>query len=122
MIQLKRIYDPPDPDDGIRILVDRLWPRGVKKENLHMDEWIREVAPSDALRRWFAHDPAKWDEFRRRYSSELEENPDSWHPIFKAAQRTTITLLYSSHSHEQNNAVALKSFLEKRLEGKVSEA
>ncbi len=121
MIQLKRIYDPPDPDDGIRILVDRLWPRGMKKENLHMDEWIRDVAPSDALRRWFAHDPAKWDEFRRRYSIELEKNPESWRPIFNAVKRSTITLLFSTHNLEQNNAVALKSFLEKQLERKISE-
>ncbi|MGA7826254.1 MAG: DUF488 domain-containing protein [Geobacteraceae bacterium] len=119
MIQLKRIYDPPDPDDGIRILVDRLWPRGMKKENLHMDEWIRDVAPSDALRRWFAHDPAKWDEFCRRYSIELEKNPGSWQPLFKAAQQGTITLLFSAHNIEQNNAVTLKLFLEKRLEGQM---
>lgn len=122
MIQLKRIYDPPDPDDGIRILVDRLWPRGMKKENLHMDEWIRDVAPSDALRRWFAHDPAKWDEFCRRYSIELEKNPDSWQPLFKAAQQGTITLLFSAHNLEQNNAVTLKLFLEKTLEGQMIEA
>ena len=122
MIQLKRIYDPPDPDDGIRILVDRLWPRGMKKENLHMDEWIRDVAPSDALRRWFAHDPAKWDEFCRRYSIELEKNPDSWQPLFKAAQQGTITLLFSAHNLEQNNAVTLKLFLEKRLEGQMLDA
>lgn len=119
MIQLKRIYDPPDPDDGIRILVDRLWPRGMKKENLNLDEWIRDVAPSDALRRWFAHDPAKWDGFYRRYSLELEKNPDSWRPLLKAAQRGTITLLFSAHNLEQNNAVALKLFLEKQLEGQV---
>jgi len=122
MIQLKRIYDPPDPHDGIRILVDRLWPRGMKKENLHMDEWIRDVAPSDALRHWFTHDPAKWDEFRRRYNIELEKKPEVWRPLFNAAQRSTVTLLFSSHNLEQNNAVALKSFLEKQLEGKMSDA
>ena len=116
MIQLKRVYEPPDPDDGIRILVDRLWPRGLKKEDLHMDEWIRGVAPTNALRRWFAHDSAKWDEFCRRYSIELEKNPESWRPLLKAAQQGTITFLFSAHNLEQNNAVALKIFLEKQLE------
>lgn len=116
MIKLKRVYDPPDPRDGRRFLVERLWPRGVKKEQLHMDGWVKNVAPSDDLRRWFGHDPAKWDEFRCRYRSELEKNPVDWQSLLDAAHGGDITLLFSSHDLEHNNAVALQEFLEKHLD------
>jgi uncharacterized protein YeaO (DUF488 family) len=116
MIQLKRVYDPPDPADGIRFLVDRLWPRGMKKESLQQVKWLKDVAPSDALRQWFGHDPAKWDEFCCRYSVELQNNTVAWQQLFEAALSGDITLLFSSHNLIQNNAVALKSFLEKQLE------
>ncbi len=115
MIQVKRVYDSPTPDDGTSFLVDRLWPRGVKKEGLQVDQWLKEVAPSDALRRWFAHDPRKWNEFRRRYFAELEGTPDAWRPIVEAARRGTVTLLYSARDTQHNNAVALKDYVGKRL-------
>jgi len=116
MIMLKRVYETPGPRDGRRFLVERLWPRGVKKENLPLDGWLRDVAPSDELRRWFGHDPAKWDEFRSRYQSELETNPLAWKTLLEAAREGDITLLFSSHDVAHNNAVALQAFLEQRLE------
>lgn len=115
MIRLKRVYEAFAEDDGKRFLVERLWPRGVKKEDLKMAGWLRDVAPSDALRRWFGHDPAKWDEFRLRYAAELEGNADSWKPLLEKARHGAVTLLFSSHDLEHNNAVALKAFLEGKL-------
>ncbi len=115
MIQLKRVYDPPDSHDGRRFLVERLWPRGVKKESLAMDGWLKDVAPSDSLRQWFGHDPAKWEEFQQRYTSELEHNPAPWVPLLEAARQGAVTLLYSTHDQERNNALVLKNFLDARL-------
>jgi len=115
MICVKRVYDAPATDDGARFLVERLWPRGMKKEALHMDGWPKDVAPSDALRRWFGHDPAKWAEFRRRYTVELDDNRAAWEPILEAARQGNVTLLYSAHDVEHNNALALKAYLEERL-------
>ena len=114
MIQLKRVYDPPARTDGKRFLVDRLWPRGMKKELLPLDGWLKEVAPSAALRRWYAHDPAKWAEFRRRYFAELDRHPEAWQPILDAARRGNITLLYSARDMEHNSALALKAYLDVR--------
>jgi uncharacterized protein YeaO (DUF488 family) len=113
MIRTRRVYDPPEPGDGTRFLVERLWPRGMKKEELPMDGWLKGVAPSAELRRWFGHDPAKWDEFRRRYFAELESKPEIWQPIREAARQGNVTLLYSARDTEHNNAVALKEYLEK---------
>ncbi len=115
MIRVKRVYEPAEGGDGKRFLVERLWPRGMKKESLRMDGWIKDVAPSDALRHWFGHEPAKWEEFRRRYAAELENNSDSWQPLLTEARHGTVTLLYSAHDLEHNNAVALKEFLDARL-------
>lgn len=115
MIRAKRVYDPSEPEDGARFLVDRLWPRGIRKEDLRMEGWVKDVAPSDALRHWFGHDPAKWNEFRQRYTAELEANAEAWRPLLENAQRQTITLLFSAHDPERNNAVVLRSFLEARL-------
>jgi uncharacterized protein YeaO (DUF488 family) len=115
MIRIKRVHDPHEPDDGSRFLVDRLWPRGMKKENLQMDGWLKDVAPSDELRRWFGHDPAKWKEFCRRYDAELKANGEAWRTLLNRAQKQDITLLYSAHDKEHNNAVALRSFLEAQL-------
>ncbi len=115
MIQVKRVYESAGAHDGARYLVERLWPRGMKKENLKMDGWLKEVAPSDELRRWFSHDPAKWAEFQRRYSAELSRRRAAWEPLVQAAQHGTVTLLYSAHDEEHNNAVALKKYLERRL-------
>src|ERR1041385_859765 len=112
MIHLKRVYEPADPSDGTRFLVERLWPRGVKKSSLKLDGWIKDAAPSTELRKWFSHDPEKWEEFRRRYFAELDRAPETWEPILQAARKNTVTLLYSSHDTEHNNAVALKEYLE----------
>jgi len=122
MIQLQRAYDQPASQDGTRLLVERLWPRGVKKISLQIDDWLKEAAPSTELRKWFSHDPAKWNEFRRRYFAELKSNPEAWKPIVEAAHRGTVTLIYSSHDTEHNNAVALKEFIEHRLLKKKDEA
>lgn len=116
MIRVKRVYDQHEPDDGSRFLVDRLWPRGMKKENLRMDGWLKAVAPSDALRRWFGHDPDKWDEFCLRYEAELESNAEAWLPVLDVARKRNITLLYGAHDIEHNNAVALRSFIKKKLD------
>ena len=115
MIQTKRAYEPTSKTDGARILVERLWPRGIKKEALSLDTWLKDVAPSTELRQWFQHDPAKWQEFRKRYSRELEENPEPWQRLLSRARRGRLTLVYSSHDQEHNNAVALKEFLERKL-------
>jgi uncharacterized protein YeaO (DUF488 family) len=114
MIQIKRVYDPPAKGDGERFLVERLWPRGMKKEALHMVAWCKNTAPSAELRRWFGHDPAKWKEFQRRYQAELADDRAGWQPLLDAAKQGNITLLYSAHDTEHNNAVVLKSYLEKR--------
>ena len=115
MIKLKRVYEPESPEDGTRFLVERLWPRGVKKTSLRIDSWLKEVGPSTPLRQWFRHDPGKWIEFRRKYFAELDENPAVWEPILEAARQGQVALLYSSHDTEHNNAVALKEYLEKKL-------
>lgn len=115
MIQLKRAYEKPGEDDGARFLVDRLWPRGLSKADIHMDGWQKDAGPSDTLRKWFSHDPRKWADFQRRYFAELERRPEAWQPIRNAARRATVTLLYSSHDTEHNNAIALKRFLEAKL-------
>ena len=119
MIEFKRVYDSVDKRDGIRYLVERLWPRGIKKTDLRIDGWLKDVAPSTELRKWFAHDPAKWPEFQRRYSAELNKNTDAWEPILDAARRGHVTLIYSSRDTEHNNAVALKEYLEQKLEGRA---
>jgi len=119
MIGLKRVYDPAGSADGTRLLVERLWPRGVKKTALKIDNWLKDVAPSAELRKWFNHDPAKWDEFRRRYFEELTAKTESWQPILQAGRHGRVTLIYSSHDTEHNNAVALKEFLQNHLAGKT---
>ena len=111
MINTKRVYEEVDPNDGPRFLVERLWPRGMRKESLHMEAWLKDVAPGDALRKWFGHDPAKWEEFRKRYFVELGDNPEAIQPILEAARGGNVTLLYSAHDTEHNNAAALKEYL-----------
>jgi uncharacterized protein YeaO (DUF488 family) len=111
MIHLKRVYEPASPEDGTRFLVERLWSRGIKKEALHLDAWLKDVAPSTELRQWFAHDPKKWAEFQRRYFAELDATPAAVQPIRKAMREGTVALLFSSHDVEHNNAVALKAYL-----------
>jgi uncharacterized protein YeaO (DUF488 family) len=115
MIQVKRVYEPPKASDGARFLVDQLWPRGLKKADVKVQGWTKAVAPSTQLRRWFGHDPAKWEESQQRYFAELENNRDAWQPLLEAARGGSITLVFGARDVEYNNAVALKSFLEKRL-------
>lgn len=115
MIQVKRVYERPAKDDGARILVDRVWPRGVKKEALQLDGWLKDVAPSDRLRRWFGHKAARWEEFRHRYFSELDESPEAWKPILELARRGNVTLVYGARDRENNNAVALRGYLMAKL-------
>lgn len=112
MIALKRVYETAEVNDGKRFLIERLWPRGIKKTALKYDAWIKEAGPSHELRRWFSHDPARWEEFRRRYFAELDSKSGVLEPIAKAAAEAQVTLLYSSHDTEHNNAVALKEYLE----------
>jgi uncharacterized protein YeaO (DUF488 family) len=115
MIQVKRAYDPPNSDDGTRFLVDRLWPRGVKKEDLLLEGWLKEVAPSDELRRWFGHDPLKWQDFQERYWAELEDKPEAWQPILDALDQGEVTLIYSARDTKHNNALALKTYIERHV-------
>jgi uncharacterized protein YeaO (DUF488 family) len=125
MIMLKRAYDPRSRSDGTRFLVERLWPRGVAKEKLQIEAWLKDVAPSTELRTWFGHDPDKWDEFRKRYRGELDSHPEAWQPIVAAARRGPVTLVYSSHDERHNNALALKEYLAvntRRRAGRVASA
>lgn len=115
MIQTKRVYEPESSRDGKRFLVERLWPRGLKKEELHMDAWLKNVAPSTELRHWFSHDPAKWAEFQKRYQAELDQHAEALQPILQAAQKGDVTLLYSAHDTEHNNAVTLRNYLANKL-------
>lgn len=113
MIKIKRIYQEPDPRDGLRFLVDRLWPRGIAKEQASVDRWLKDIAPSAELRRWFGHDPAKWEEFRGRYLDELKDQRSLLDEIVRQAREETVTLLYAARDEEHNNAVVLKELLEK---------
>ena len=114
-INLKRVYDPSAPEDGYRILVERLWPRGMSKEHAKVDLWVKEAGASTDLRKWFAHDPQKWEEFRKRYFAELSERPEVVHQLVDVIrEKGTVTFLFAAHDKEHNNAVALKEFLERR--------
>ena len=117
-IKLKRVYDPTTRTDGTRILVERLWPRGISKAGLHLNAWLKDVAPSAKLRQWFGHDPAKWSRFRAQYFRELEQQRESWESILSAVKRGTVTLVYSSRDTEHNNAVALRQYLLPKLRGR----
>ncbi len=111
-IRTKRVYDRPAGQDGYRVLVDRVWPRGLSKGRARVDEWLKEVAPSTGLRKWFGHDPSKWHEFRRRYFKELERHETALEPLRRRARRGRVTLLFGAKDTERNNAVALKAYLE----------
>lgn len=116
MIRVRRVYEALRDDDGVRILVDRLWPRGLKRDSLQLTDWVKDVAPSDGLRNWFRHDPKKWDEFRRRYFAELDSKPEAWKPLLETARKGNVTMLYSAKDTEHNNAVALREYLARKLE------
>jgi uncharacterized protein YeaO (DUF488 family) len=115
VIGLARAYDEPPTGDHPVFLVERLWPRGVRKSALRLTDWLPDVAPSHELRKWFGHDPQKWDEFRRRYVAELDDHPEAWAPLRDAAAAGDVTLVYSSHDVDHNNAVALRDYLVTRL-------
>jgi len=111
-IQLKRAFDPASKKDGHRVLVDRIWPRGLRKEEARIDDWMKEIAPSTGLRKWFGHEPAKWNEFRRRYFAELNRRPELVDRLVKIARSGPLTLVYSAKDEQHNNAVALREYLE----------
>lgn len=110
-IRLKRAYEPAEPGDGVRILVDRLWPRGVSKARAALDEWMKDIAPSTGLRQWFGHDPARWAEFQRRYRAELRGQTDALDRIRALARDGMVTLVYSAHDEQHNDAVVLRNLL-----------
>jgi len=115
-IQTKRVYEPAEQHDGRRVLVDRVWPRGMTKERAHADLWLKEVAPSTALRKWFAHDPGRWESFKRRYYAELDANPQNLNTLVTLARKQgRLTLLFSARNTEFNQAVALKEYLQTRV-------
>ncbi len=115
MLQLKRAYDRADPEDGVRVLVDRLWPRGVPKERLRVDLWAKELAPSPELRVWFAHRPERFPEFRRRYRSELASHTEQLRSIAEKARRGTVTLVFAAREPARSNAAVLREVLEAAL-------
>ncbi len=114
MIKIKRVYEKPSRNDGKRILIDRLWPRGLRKEEARIDEWAKDLAPSAELRQWFGHDPEKWKDFRKCFSSELGEHEGRVEEIRRTARKGTVTLLFGSKEERFNNAVALKEYIESR--------
>lgn len=114
-IRIARVYDDPAQARGARLLVDRIWPRGLRREDLRIDEWIREVAPSDTLRRWFGHDPDKWDEFRDRYRAELDDNPDAVERCLDWCRKGPVFFLYGAKDRERNQAAALREYLREAL-------
>lgn len=129
MVKTKRIYDPAAPEDGKRILIDRLWPRGITKEEAKIDEWMRDIAPSTELRKWFSHDPAKWEEFRKRYKRELENKTELLKKIKTEADKGIVTLLFAARDTEHVNAAVLKEVLDyskswdaKRESGRVEKS
>lgn len=113
-IRIKRIYEPSEKGDGKRILVDRLWPRGLPKDKAHLDEWMKDIAPSDELRQWFGHRAERWEEFRSAYLKELENHRDRLTKIAKLARQNTVTLLFAAKNENQNNAVVVKEWLSRQ--------
>ena len=117
-IRIKRVYETPDPSDGLRILVDRVWPRGMSKGRLRADGWLKNAAPSTELRKWFKHDPSKWDGFKDRYFLELDQNSEEVATLIDAVKKGTVTLLYSAQDTKFNQAAALKEYLSTRLKSR----
>jgi uncharacterized protein YeaO (DUF488 family) len=110
-LRVKRAYEPASPEDGVRILIDRLWPRGISKDKAALDDWMKDLAPSTELRQWFGHDPARWDEFQQRYGAELRQQPEALDHVRALAKAQTVTLVYSAHDEEHCNAVVLRDVL-----------
>jgi uncharacterized protein YeaO (DUF488 family) len=113
-IWIKRAYEESGEQDGTRVLVDRIWPRGLKKEAIRIDHWLKDIAPSTALRKWFGHDPDKWEEFKRRYFKELDQNKEGVEKVRQIAKAGRVTLVYGAKEERYNNAVVLKAYLEGR--------
>jgi len=120
MILLKRAYEPAARSDGKRFLVDRLWPRGMDKKKLKLEAWLKELAPSNELRKTFCHDPEKWPEFQRRYFAELDASSANWGPLLEAVREGDVTLVYAARDTERNNAVALRAYLAKKIRRKAA--
>jgi uncharacterized protein YeaO (DUF488 family) len=114
-IRLKRVYEKPARADGRRVLVDRIWPRGLKKEEARIDQWLREISPSTRLRKWFGHDPVRWKEFKERYAAELDDQREQVEQLAQEARKGTLTLLFGAKDSEHNNAVALKEYLQAKI-------
>jgi uncharacterized protein YeaO (DUF488 family) len=112
MFKLKRVYEEPSPEDGLRVLVERLWPRGVSKERAELDLWLKDVAPSPELRKWFSHDPAKFKEFQERYAAELKEDKVTLHLLKLKEKEGTVTLVYASHAEEHNGALVMRCYID----------
>jgi uncharacterized protein YeaO (DUF488 family) len=112
MFKLKQFYEEPSPEDGFRVLVERIWPRGVSKERAELDLWLKDVAPSPELRKWFSHDPARWEAFQERYAAGLKDGKEALHLLKQKAREGTVTLVYASHDEEHNGALVLKEYLE----------
>ena len=110
-VKLKRAYEPPAPDDGTRVLIDRLWPRGVSKDDAAVDLWLKDLAPSTELRKWFGHDPSRWQEFRERYGAEVRQHREAYERLRELARKGPVTLVYSAHDEVHNDAVVLRSLL-----------
>jgi len=113
-IKVKRAYEKPSRNDGKRVLVDRLWPRGVSKDEAKVDLWLKEISPSDELRKWFKHEPEKWDEFRKRYFRQLDGNPEAMEKLNEILKKGSVTLVFAAKDEQHNNAVALKQYIEER--------
>ena len=116
-IMTRRVYEPPSPEDGTRVLVDRIWPRGLSKERASIDLWLKEIAPSTALRKWYGHEPERWPEFRKRYQAELAGNKAELEELIGFARKGALTLLYAAHDGERSNAEVLKEYLVRRVSG-----
>jgi uncharacterized protein YeaO (DUF488 family) len=121
-LKLKRAYEPPSPDDGARILIDRLWPRGISKAKAALDEWFKDIAPSNELRKWFNHDPARWTEFRRRYAKEVHRNKELLEELRARARKGRVTLVYSAHDEQHNDAIELRDLILKARGGGLKKA
>ena len=113
-VRIKRVYEEASADDGVRVLIDRLWPRGRRKDQVHFDHWMKDLAPSTELRRWFGHDPERWPEFKTRYFRELDEQPEAVAKLASLAAESTVTLLFGARARRHSNAAALKEYLETR--------
>ena len=115
-IKIKRVYDKPAKSDGYRVLIDRIWPRGLTKSDTRIDEWLKEIAPSTGLRKWFNHDPAKWEQFKKKYAAELKEHREELEKLARESRKRTVTFVFGAKDTAHSNAMALKEYLERKIE------